>query len=118
MDYPNVSLTFFFKALVVVFLDHVDGDEKLASQLSQITDSEILNSFSSDKDKKRVNIQFKPKMIVELSAMAKMVSMKPSEIVESSVVKMMTALTSQDERLKEFWESEIMRYVDSMLKAA
>jgi hypothetical protein len=31
---------------------------------------------------------------------------------------MMTALTSQDERLKEFWKAEIMRYVDSMLKAA
>ena len=118
VDYPSVSLTFFFKALVVVFLDHIDVDEKRAARLNHLMGIEILTSFSEDKDKKRVNIQFKPKMLIEISAMAKMISLKPAQIVESGVVKMMTTLTSQDERLKAFWESEIMRYVDSMLKAA
>lgn len=117
-DYPSVSSTFFFKALVVVFLNHIDIDEKLSGQLNRLMDGSIFTSFLEDPDKKRVNIQFKPKMIIELSAISQMVNLKSSQIVESSVVKMMTALTSQDERLRAFWESEIMRFVDPMLRAA
>ncbi len=117
-NYPSVSLTFFFKSLVVVFLDHIDGNEKLSTQLDEMMDKQILNTFRNDTENKRVNIQFKPKMIIELATISKMVSLKPSQIVESCVVKLMTTLTSQDAQLKAFWETEIMRYVDSMLKAA
>ena len=117
-NYPSVSLTFFFKSLVVVYLVHVDGNEKLATQLDEMMDKQILNTFRDDAENKRVNIQFKPKMIIELAAISKMTSLKPAQIVESCVVKLMTTLTSQDDQLKGFWETEIMRYVDSMLKAA
>jgi hypothetical protein len=72
----------------------------------------------SDKEKKKVTIQFKPKMMVELITISEFLKVSPSSIVEEVVVKLMTVITSHDLKLREFWENEIRSYLDMFLKAA
>lgn len=117
-EYPGISPTVFFRALAIIYFDIVDKDEKKSNQLESILDKEIFNSFTSDKDTKKVTIQFKPKMMVELIAISEFLEASPSSIVEEVVVKLMTVITSHDQKLREFWENEIRGYLEMFLKAA
>lgn len=117
-DYPGISPTVFFRALAIIYFDIVDKDEKKSNKLESILDKEILDSFMSDKDKKKVTIQFKPKMMVEIIAISEFLEASPSFIVEEVVVKLMTVITSHDQKLREFWENEIRGYLEMFLKAA
>jgi hypothetical protein len=117
-EYPGVSQSHLFRSLVVVYLDHIDSDVQLSATFDSLIDSKILDSFTRKHEKKRVNIQFKPKMLVELEAMADAIDSRPAVLVESAVVKMMSAITSQNSALKDFWEAEVMKYLDPILKAA
>lgn len=117
-EYPGISPTVFFRALTTIYFNIVDRDENKSSQLESLLDLEVLNSFVSDKDKKKVTIQFKPKMMIDLMAIAEFLEMSPSAVVEEVVIKLMTMITSQDQKLKAFWENEIRGYLDMFLKAA
>ena len=117
-DYPGISTTVFVRALVTIFLNVIDADEEKSSQLESLMDSEIYESFVSDKDRKKINIQFKPIMMLDLIAISEVIDLKPAAIVEDVVIRLMTMITSQDERLRSFWESEIKNYLDMFLKAA
>ena len=117
-EYPGVTHAHLFRGLVVIYLNHIDSDARLAEQFGALLDASVLDSFTRKHEKKRVNIQFKPKMLLELEAMAEATECRPAQLVESSVVKMMSAITSQNSPLKEFWESEIMKYLAPILKAA
>jgi hypothetical protein len=117
-EYPGVSQSHLFRSLVVVYLDHIDSDVQLSATFDSLIDFEILDSFTRKHEKKRVNIQFKPKMLVELETMADAVDSRPALLVEAAVVKMMSAITSQNSALKDFWEAEVMIYLDPILKAA
>jgi hypothetical protein len=117
-DYPGISPTVFFRALAIIYFDIVDRNEKKSHQLEALLDKKILDSFVSDKDKKKVTIQFKPKMMIEILAISEFLEASPSSIVEEVVIKLMTAITSRDQKLREFWENEIRGYLDMFLKAA
>ncbi|MCY4643351.1 MAG: hypothetical protein OXB88_01915 [Bacteriovoracales bacterium] len=117
-DYPGISTTIFIRGLVTVYFNIIDRDAKKSARLELLLDNEIYNSFSNDKDRKKVNIQFKPKMIIELMAISELLEIGPSIVVEEVVLKLMTAITSQDKKLREFWENEIRGYLDMFLKAA
>ncbi|MBI2519768.1 MAG: hypothetical protein HYV97_05105 [Bdellovibrio sp.] len=116
-DYPGISSTVLMRFLVTVYLNVVDVNENLSSKLDSLLDAQIYDSFLNDKDKKKVNIQFKPNMMLDLVAISEVIDMKPYQIVETAVLKMMTAITSQDKKLREFWEKEIRTYLDIFLKA-
>ena len=117
-NYPGISSTVLMRFLVTIYLDVIDGNEKLSQTFEKIMDQEILNSFTNDKDKKKVNIQFKPGMMVELVAIGELLDVSLSSIVENSVLKMMTAITSHDKKLRSFWEKEIKGYLEIFLKSA
>ena len=117
-DYPGISSTVFMRALVTIYLNIIDMDEEKSAQLESLLDSEIYDSFLNDKDRKKVNIQFKPNMMIDLIAISEVIEMKPAAIVEDIVMKLMTVITSQDQKLRSFWESEIKSYLDMFLKAA
>lgn len=116
-DHPGVSSTALMRVLSTIYLDYIDSNQRLLNQFNDLLDKEIFNSFSHDIDTKKANIQFKPKMMIDLIAISEVINMSPSQIVESSIQKMMTAITSQDEKLKHFWEKEIKGYLETMLKA-
>lgn len=117
-DYPGISPTVFMRALVTIYLNIIDIDEKKSAKLESLLDSEIYKSFKNDKDRKKINIQFKPNMMIDLIAISEVIEMKPAAIVEDTVMKLMTVITSQDQKLRSFWESEIKSYLDMFLKAA
>lgn len=117
-DYPGISPTVFFRALAIIYFDIVVKDEKKSNKLESILDKEIFDSFINDKDTKKVTIQFKPKMMVELIAISEFLEVSPSFIVEELIVKFMTIITSHDQKLREFWENEIRGYLEMFLKAA
>ena len=117
-SYPGISSTVLMRSLVTIYLTIVDNNEKLSTTFEKLMDLEVYNSFMNNKNKKRVNIQFKPKMIVELISIADLLEITKSAIVEISIVKMMTAITSQDKKLRDFWEKEIKSYLEVFLKAA
>ena len=117
-DHPGTSLNAFTKALVVIYFNVVDRDEKKSIQLESLLEQEILKSLTNDGDKRKLNIQFAPKMMIELIAIAESLDVGPSVIVEEVVMKLMTAFVSQDPRLREFWGSEIHGKLDMILKAA
>lgn len=117
-DYPGISVTVFFRALVTIYFNVIDHDEQKNSRLESLLNTDIYNSFIKDKDKKKVTIQFKPKMMIEIIAVAELFNSATSAIIEEVVLKLMTVITSQDERTRKFWENEIRHYVDMFLKAA
>jgi hypothetical protein len=117
-NYPGISSTVFLRALVIIYFNVIDRDEKKSNQLESLLDSEIRDSFTNDKDKKKVNIQFKPKMMIELLAVSEFLEISPSALVEEVVVKLMAVITSRDQKLREFWENEIRAYLDMFLQAA
>ena len=53
-----------------------------------------------------------------VKAIAEFLGISSSTVVEEVVTKMMTIFTSHDDRLREFWETEIRVYLDMFLKAA
>ena len=57
-------------------------------------------------------------MMIELMAISEFLEMSPSAVVEEVVIKLMTMITSHDQKLREFWENEIRGYLDMFLKAA
>ena len=117
-SHPGISPTVLIRSLVTIYLTVIDSNKKLSTTFEKLMDSEIYNSFMNDKDKKRVNIQFKPKMIVELISISELLEMTKSTIIENSVLKIMTAITSQHKKLRDFWEKEIKNYLEVFLKAA
>jgi hypothetical protein len=117
-DYPGISPTVFIRALVIIYFNVIDLDKKKSAQLESLLDPEILESFTNDKDRKKVNVQFKPNMMIELISVSEFLEMAPSAIVEEVVVKLMTVITSHDKKLRAFWENEIRGYLDMFLKAA
>ncbi len=117
-EYPGISPTVFFRALVTIYFNVFDSDENKSSQFESILDSEIFDSFEKDKDRKKVTIQFKPKMMIELMAISEFLGISSSAVVEEVVTKMMTMITSHDDKLREFWETEIRVYLEMFLKAA
>ena len=117
-EYPGISPTVFFRALVTIYFNVVDRDEKKSAQFESTLNTEIYQSFVHDKNRKKVTIQFKPKMMIELLAISEFLDESTSSIVEEVVVKSMTIITSHDEKLKNFWENEIRGYLDMFLKAA
>jgi hypothetical protein len=117
-DFPGISPTVFMRALVTIYFNIVDRDEKKSAILDQLLDTDIYHSFINDKNRKKVTIQFKPKMMIELIAICDLLEMTPSAVVEEVVIKLMTTITSQDKKLREFWENEIRGYLDMFLKAA
>jgi hypothetical protein len=117
-DYPGISPTVLMRFLVTVYLNVVDINDKLSSKFDSLLDSAIYDSFLAEKDRKKVSIQFKPKMMLDLVTISEVIDMKPYQIVETAVLKMMTAITSQDQRLREFWEKEIRGYLEIFLKGA
>ena len=117
-DYPGISTTVFMKILVTVYLNIVDTSDKLSTQFNDLLDTEIYDSFSSDKESRRFSIQFKPRMMLDLVSVSEVLGEKPSIIAEECILKMMTAITSQDKKLKSFWENNIRGYLDIFLKAA
>lgn len=117
-DYPGVPITVFMRTLATIYLNIIDTNEGLASKFNSLMDSEILNSFASDADRKRINIQFKPNMMLDIIAISEVVDLKPSQIIENCILKMITAITSHDQKLKNFWETEIRNYLDVFLKGA
>lgn len=117
-EYPGILPTVFIRALVTIYFSVIDIDEKKSAQLESLLDSEIFDSFNDGGERKKINIQFKPKMMIDLIAISEFLEMSPSAIVEEVVVKLMTVITSQDQKLREFWKNEIRRYLDMFLKAA
>lgn len=117
-NHPGISSTVFMRALVTIYLNVIDTDENKSTQLESLLDSEIYDSFCNDQDYKKINIQFKPNMMIDLIAISEVIDMKPVTIVEDIIIKMMTVITSQDQRLRSFWESEIKSYLEMFLKAA
>ena len=117
-SYPGILPTVLMRSLVTIYLTIIDNNRKLSTTFENLMDLKIYNSFMNDQNKKRVNIQFKPKMIVELISISELLNMPKSIIVERSILKMMTAITSQDKKLRDFWEKEINDYLEVFLKAA
>jgi hypothetical protein len=117
-EYPGISPTVFFRALVTIYFNVVDRDENKSAQFESTLNTEIYESFIHDKNRKKVTIQFKPKMMIELLAISDFLGESTSSIVEEVVVKFMTMITSHDEKLRKFWENEIRGYLDMFLKAA
>ncbi len=117
-SYPGILPTVLMRFLIIVYLNIVDTNEELSAKFDSLIDSKIYDSFLNDKSRKKVNIQFKPKMMLDLIAISEVVGIKPSLIIETGVLKMMTAITSQDKKLRAFWEKEIRSYLDIFLKAA
>ncbi|MEZ4744365.1 MAG: hypothetical protein R3B45_18255 [Bdellovibrionota bacterium] len=117
-DYPGVPITVFIRTLASIYLNIIDTNERLASKFNKLMDAEILNSFANDADRKRINIQFKPNMMLDIIAISEVVDLKAYQIIEDCILKMMTAITSHDQKLKNFWEAEIRSYIDVFLKGA
>ena len=117
-SYPGISSTVLMRCLVTIYLSFIDNDKKLSTTFDNLMDLEIYNSFKGHQNKKRVNIQFKPKMVIELISITEVLEITKSAIVENSILKMMTSITSQDKKLRDFWEKEIKNYLEVFLKAA
>lgn len=116
-EYPGISPTVFFRALVTIYFNVVDSDENKSSQFESILDSEIFDSFETDKDRKKVTIQFKSKMMIELMAISEFLGISSSTVVEEVVTKIVTMITFHDDKLREFWETDIRVYLEMFLKA-
>lgn len=117
VNYPGTSLATFIKALVVIYLNVLDRDEKKSIQLESLLEREILKSLTNDQDKRRFTIQFKPKLMVELIAAAEALDVGISVLVEEVVVKLLDLFTSRYPKSREFWDSEIHGSLDMILKA-
>ena len=115
--YPIIPISTFMKFLVIIDLEIIDKDEKKSSKLESLIDLEVLSSFLSN-EKTKVNIQFKPSFMNDLLGIAETLDYTPTIIVERSIVKLMTVITSEDKKLRQFWENEIQGYLDFFLKAA
>jgi hypothetical protein len=116
-DYPGTTIATFMKALVVIYFNVLERDEKISLQFESLLEHEILKSHTNNKDKKNVNIQFSPKMMIELIAVAESLDVDPSAIVEEVVIKLTTIFSSRMPSAKEFWANEIHRHLDMLLKA-
>lgn len=117
-EYPGVSSTVFFRALVTIYFTVIDRDEKKSAKFESLLDSKIFDSFSNDKNRKKVTIQFKPSMMIDICAVSELLELSSSSIIEDVVIKLMTMITSQNQKLREFWEKEIREYLEFFLKAA
>ena len=117
-EYPGISTSVFMRALVTVYFGVIDRNRKKSSKLDDLLDPLVLDSFVSDRSRKKVSIQFKPKMMIDLLAISEFLKMSTSEVVERVIIKLMVVITSQDQKVRKFWESEIRSYLEMFLKAA
>ena len=115
--YPTIPISIFMKFLVIIDLEIIDKDERKSSRLEKLKDQKVLESFLSN-EKTKVNIQFKPSFMIELLDIAELLGQTSTAVVENSIVKLMTIITSKDKKLRQFWENEIQEYLDAFLKAA
>ncbi len=116
--HPGISATVFLRFLATLYLSVVEPDEVLSQEFDRLLDKEVFESFVNDKEKKRANIQFKPTMMIDILAIADALEFRPYQIVETSIIRMMTAIISNNKALRVFWDRELSKYLNVFLKAA
>jgi len=116
-DYPSIKLTAIFRALVITYIHFVDPNKELLKTIETILDSSIEASYKLS-PKESVKIQFNPYILLDINAVALILGWKTSYVVEFSIIKMMTILTSTNEPLEVFWRREVLVFFETILKAA
>lgn len=118
VQHPGVATTVFFRILATSYITIIDGDEKLSERFDGLLDANVYDSFVDSDGRTRVSIQFKPAMMVDIVATSEVLEMKMSQIVEESILKMMTAIVSQEPEMRAFWRDKVSAMIDVMLKSA
>lgn len=117
-SHPGVSVTVYLRILATSYLNIIDGKEELSERFEDLLDEDIFNSLKDRGGRNRVNIQFKPSMMVDIVAISEVLEMRMSQVVEESILKMMAAIVSQDPEMKRLWEKEVSATINVLLKSA
>ena len=114
--YPGTSIDSFLKALVVIYFNLFDQSEIESTPLKYL-ESEISKLIASNEDRRQVSIYLKPKLMIEILAITEVFGVSSSALVEEVVIKLMAAYLSREPRLRRFWDLEVHKYLDLILKA-
>ncbi len=115
--FPAIDQSLLIRALVMVNLDIVEGDEKILKLVEGHVNSpdyrELLDGSPQLK-----KIQFKPNGMQDILAYSNMLKVRPSKIVEESIYRILLLSIKTDPVMKEFWEETIIKSLETILKAA
>jgi hypothetical protein len=100
LEHPGVSETDLLRILTTFYIDIIIMDQRLSKKFDSLLDLEVNTSLSRTGPGIRKGIQFKPRIMMDILAFNEAFDFKTSFIVEKSVEKMMTALTSQNDQVR------------------
>lgn len=115
--YPGVDESLLIRAIVIVYLDIIDGIEDVANKIEAYTDTTDFHHLTNGA-KRPKKIQFKPNGMRDLLAYANLLELKASKVIEESIYRVLLLSIKEDDEMKEFWNKVILKNIETILKAA
>ena len=115
--FAGVDVSLLTRALVTVYLNIVEDNEEIMERLETYIESDAYNILINDNKYTRRKTQFKLSGMRDLLAYSQLFDVKPSEIIENFIYRMILLSINEDEQMKAYWNS-ILKSVEMILKAA
>lgn len=115
--FPGVDDSLLIRAMVMVYLDIVEDNEKIMKIVDKYIDTPDYHRLTDGK-KKAKKLQFKPNGIKDVLALADMFKVKPNKIIEEAVYRVLMVSIKEDSVMRDFWEKVVLKNIETILKAA
>jgi hypothetical protein len=116
--FPGTTIDALVKALVVTYFNVLDRDNEKSIQFKFLFETDNSKLCVNNEEAIKVNIHFKPKLMIELMSVAESFNIDVSSIVEEIVTKFMVIYSSTQTEAKEFWRKDISNYLEMLLLAS
>lgn len=101
-NYPGASIAVLSKIISTIYIDFLDGNEEISEKFKSHLEIDVIKSFRSSQNNRRITVKFRPKMTVELVNISGLIDEKESQLVEYSIERMMAMMTSKNKKLRIF----------------
>lgn len=106
------------RAMILVYLDLIGGGEKFGNIVNDAFDSEYFQRLEEGPKDKALSTEVSAALLHDLTTWGNLFDMKTNELASDAFHIIISLCISEDDKLKEFWESEIKPRLDNFLKAA
>ncbi|MBF0361865.1 MAG: hypothetical protein HQK49_12680 [Oligoflexia bacterium] len=113
-NYPSVTDTDLVRAIIITYLDHLSTNKKLMKMINENITEEIINSFA-EPPFSSMKVQFRPKYTIKYLELANMIGSTQAKVMQDAVKKLMAFFVATDNELKDFWNTEIKKYIDMLV---
>jgi hypothetical protein len=118
LKFPGANKTILVRAMIAVYLDLLKKGPDINHIFNQLYDSEFYGTFEEDHISKMFQTDVRAVFFFDIQSWGKSFELKPNEMAAEAFHLMMALCVSEDQDLKNFWNTMILPQIETIVKAA